>query len=931
LAINTSNLNFDITGPNGIDEFNPRNSGLTHFDAYHSGILETEHVMATTSPDGGNTAWLWNQIINGTSLLVQQGSVLTKTWNVPLVVSTLGGQDINQGGRMHLNANLPRYDLPGGDPANFDETGGLARVFIGGSCGSNLTLNINQGGEMHLGDPVQSNTAYLFIGEGATVNLNSGGLLKINSGSKLYVQSGGVLKIADEAQINSSQIIVEEGGELIYESTADLQLHTLSSELVVQGKLSVLANATFTFTGNGKVIFDQQVFDGTSLQFGNYMEIGANAKLDLSGPGGTPPFTKKLVEVRKPVYFIDGNGNTFTEVDMRYGEVDLAPGALMYFYSKTDFHHVTVNSTGGGKHAGIRIWNGNGAGAVFRYCNFSNGQFGVMADWLGGGSAIQIQNSHFTNNTTGISVNGGNFQITGNQFNNNGRAVIGSALSGTSTLGTCQITAGNSGWLGVGLSSQNGALVNITNTTIKDHLSGSGAGIDMIGVDARVTCSELRNNDVGIDIWDGILYIDEDAGNEFINNTVGIQYDGNATETGIYLFEGQNKFNLGTNGLWYISGRTQGGGLLSTYFNATTVNADFNEMPLQHSSSTGPVFPVRFGINTSPNALGLNVQNNFQNNTACNNPALNVEHPMLTPVAMESGVGGDGPFSIGNFKTGLTNAIYNITFDENEADDFTAYLDLMDLLEATFTNKDASYKALRHMAIGASMSALENSFQYEHLTHAEGGAVLTEVQRFIDVLDNELDSLSDIDSNDYNAIFRYTLNKTQVYRVAGNYAQALAIFGNYTSWTFNNTQSMRAQYWECICAAEKQLYDETIGIEDFGYLTEQCDINFAGFNYKRAPEPNEGSGIPVEILLSNVSLYPQPVNEKLTIQFSGGFNGASDYTIFNNSGRLVLQDKISWKGTSMVQINLSALPVGLYFIKLDFGELGRKTYKITKE
>ena len=255
----------------------------------------------------------------------------------------------------------------------------------------------------------------------------------------------------------------------------------------------------------------------------------------------------------------------------------------------------------------------------------------------------------------------------------------------------------------------------------------------------------------------------------------------------------------------------------------------------------------------------------------------------------------------------------------------------MDLLEATFTNRDASYQALRHMAIGASMSALENSFQYEHLIHAEGGAVLTEVQRFIDILDIELDSLSDIDSNDHQAIFRYTLNKTQVYRVAGNYAEAMALFGNYTNWTFNNTQSMRALYWECICDAEKQLYDETIGIEDFGSLTEQCDLNFAGFNYKRAEEVAEGSGIAVEVVLSNVSLYPQPVKQKLTVNFTGGFYGASDYTVLNTNGQLVLRDKINWKGTSMEQINLSVLTPGLYFITLDFGELGRKTYKITKE
>lgn len=912
-----------------LDKNNPSISGLTHFDAYYADPIpqSTGHVQGTI----GNLNWLKAQILTSSISSASPGSgPLTKQWNLPIATVNVPGMDVNSGGVLEINSNNPIYDST--DDDDKEPTGGLAKVSLGGNCINSTIMNINSGGQLSLGDPIEGNQAYLYIREGGVLNVNQGGSITINQGCKIVVATGGTLNLNGAINVNEGNIIIEEGGDLIIDVNAQINLQQSNTELLIQGKLTVEDNVTLTNNGLGKMIFDQQVLQPNGvLAFGDYMDIGVNATIDLNGTSGTPPYTQELIEIRKPLYLIDGNNNTFREVEMNYGLVKISGGALLYIYGEATFHHVTFTNAGLGRHDGVRLWNGTGDGILFNGCTFNMGKFGILADWIGGGPALQINNCTFDDNLVGLRLNGGNINLISTEFNDNKLGFIGNALSGVSTIGASRFIAGNTGEEGIVVTTQNGAIINISNTEVKNFVNSNGMGMNLHGVEVNLTCSDIINNDVGIDIWDGVLYINNQAGNRFINNTIGIQYSGESIETGIYLFEGENTFSLGTNGSWYIQGVTQNGGLLSSYFNATTVDADLNEMPTVYSSSTGAVIPVRFGIDWNTNALGINIPNNYQNNTTCGNPQVEQGHPFLVPINLATGDGGD--YAGGTFKNALVVAVEDITFSEEELDDFGALSSLLNLLEANITNQDASYLELRRMAIGAAMSALENCVQFESIPHAEGGAVHPDVARFIDVLESELDSLDPADSLDHSNIFRYTLNQTQVYRVAGNFSQAQTLFSNLSTWTFSNRQANRAQYWDCVCDAENDFYLGLIGVEDFVLIKDQCDNTYQGFNYKTqmVSDTYEAPGIPVNLMNRIISVFPKPVTEVLTIQIDQGYTGKVEYVVRNSAGAEVQSGIMNWTGTSREELSVRDLSPGVYFINFMFGQEESQSFRILKK
>lgn len=205
------------------------------------------------------------------------------------------------------------------------------------------------------------------------------------------------------------------------------------------------------------------------------------------------------------------------------------------------------------------------------------------------------------------------------------------------------------------------------------------------------------------------------------------------------------------------------------------------------------------------------------------------------------------------------------------------------------------------------------------------------MQRFIDLLDDELDSLDLTDTVEQNAFFRLTLDKTQVFRVAGNYSNALSIFGSLGGWTFNSTQSMRAQYWQCICDAENQFFTGVITNEDYAQIADQCNINYAGYNYKWQGIDQTFPGVSIKADLASLKAFPSPMQDILTLQIDGGYFGDVDYVLLTSSGKKIQTGVLKWEGTSRKQLDLSKIGAGLYFLTLDFMDKGKKTITILKE
>ena len=104
--------------------------------------------------------------------------------------------------------------------------------------------------------------------------------------------------------------------------------------------------------------------------------------------------------------------------------------------------------------------------------------------------------------------------------------------------------------------------------------------------------------------------------------------------------------------------------------------------------------------------------------------------------------------------------------------------------------------------------------------------------------------------------------------------------------------------------------------------------------WDRNPADNVSAPIPITIydpvgveeLLSevNLSLYPNPVSDHLTIEFKHYKQQVIEMEIFDLTGRMIEQVQLLQKSTT---INLEDLETGLYFVKLQYGQVV-ETHKI---
>ncbi|KAB8155759.1 T9SS type A sorting domain-containing protein [Kordia sp. TARA_039_SRF] len=86
-----------------------------------------------------------------------------------------------------------------------------------------------------------------------------------------------------------------------------------------------------------------------------------------------------------------------------------------------------------------------------------------------------------------------------------------------------------------------------------------------------------------------------------------------------------------------------------------------------------------------------------------------------------------------------------------------------------------------------------------------------------------------------------------------------------------------------------------------------------------------------EATVSNVQLYPNPTEGKLTIQ-SNGINSKFSHSIniYNVQGSLVKQTYLD-KETTLLEVDISEMPTGIYFIHLHFSNGNAVTRKIIKK
>ncbi|HMT78021.1 MAG TPA: hypothetical protein PKA44_09935, partial [Saprospiraceae bacterium] len=138
--------------------------------------------------------------------------------------STIG---INMGGQLGLN---PGSNLPNNlHPSEF-----TVNIVAAGCEDSPTIVSVDNSSKIQVGDETVANKGLLNIGYNATLDLS--GTLDVRPESKITILNGGTLIIRTGALLNmdSAQIIVEDGGHLIIEDDPKLKLWA-GSKIIIRG------------------------------------------------------------------------------------------------------------------------------------------------------------------------------------------------------------------------------------------------------------------------------------------------------------------------------------------------------------------------------------------------------------------------------------------------------------------------------------------------------------------------------------------------------------------------------------------------------------------------------------------------------------------------------------------------------------------------
>jgi hypothetical protein len=204
---------------------------ITPFDRIYN-LIEPQnlpHVQITP----GMVTWVLEECESG----FQREKSLASVYNYGFLKKELGGMTILSGGHLKINApgatGFVATNPEPNAPRDFFEV-----ITASTLCGS-LNINIKSGGKLSLGEG------------------NKSGGLRLKGGTTLTVETGGELKLTTASQlITASQLTIENGGKLIIEAGAVINLEGLTSRIVVKNGGELIINGQPVISGSGHFYFE---------------------------------------------------------------------------------------------------------------------------------------------------------------------------------------------------------------------------------------------------------------------------------------------------------------------------------------------------------------------------------------------------------------------------------------------------------------------------------------------------------------------------------------------------------------------------------------------------------------------------------------------------------------------------------------------------
>ncbi len=729
--------------------------------------------------------------------------------------------------------------------------------------------------------------------------LDSYGIAYITSGTSVEVYSGGTLRVHD-----LSRLVIEEGAELIIHPGAIIELKGEEAELVLQGLVTLKPNADFSFDGNGFVRFDQST-DMTQAGMNAHWAFEGNNSIILKGDGKN---TDLLAVVESDLH-LSGSLDTLW---LESGLVELGPSKNISVRGGFVLDSAIVYSADTTNQAGYygHVLAFGQPGISISNSDFVGGMKGLyMMNVLGQSNSFQeITHSTWRKCGTGLVTEGKSVKLTSCDFRSN---VIG--WTGKSMSENCQVittTFEDNSLYGAEYYGQSSSLLSIRSS----EFSSNEDGLLVDGANLRSDCSQfLNNNETGVFLKNGYGYFDFDAGNSFSNNSTGIKL---SESTGITI---ENGYNIFSSNIMDIAGT----------FSASAIIGNYNGLPaidIKNNSFSAALvnLPIQLTID------GRSVST-YNYSAISSLPCQSIGFSGKTLGEISEEYSSDQVFVVGGksasqgvyFSSGeamdlaIQESLDQISTYESVCDDLQACNRLLELLNSGFSPNTYEENQLQELAYQGMLLSLSNAYLLDSLSGGQNSSVMSsELVKVKDYIDQRILVLPVNDSVYDEKVSQWKLDKALLFRTAKHYDDALntlnQILLDYTAPSILE----RTQVWKCVCEAEKNLLDSSYTVEEFLNARNQC----GSINSNKSLENLIGAQNPLSYfnpdkMLTN--LMPNPTSDHSRLVFMSKHKGGK-VTVWNLSGNLVRTYMVS---ENQSEIKLRTESTGQYLIRINlFGK-----------
>jgi len=788
--------------------------------------------------------------------------------------------DVLSGGELLVNAQMD-IGLPGS--YLLPKPMGHFRLVTSGDVCDPAEVRVMTGGTMVLGDPLNYNTAEVFLSPNSSLELHTGSVLK------LY---------------GASSLVVSEGASLIVHPGAVIELHHADAVLEVRGKLVLPDGSALSVTGPGYVRYNTAM---TSFNYNDYFSLGQNASIDMSGTGGDDRKLMFVTDTWLPTELTLKVTNAAITLEE---DVFLATSGPVWLNQT----HVRADDTNA-LYGGVVLYGQQDV--TIKNSTFSHAQTALKANLAIGGNPLLIEGCLFRNNHTGLYTSDEKVRLVDCTFRDNQYGWYGENMAGISVVD--QSLFKENLMAGVRFAGQISSVLLFRESTLEQNFHG----VQMYDGVLQANCSHFTHN-----TYSGIMaeknarvLLGNASKNHLTNNYIGIALN-EALE--LDILNGHLKFS-GNN--YYVIGEL----LSKLYF-----DLDNNTLkPLDFSGNHMPVLPGGLPVHpyiyhpvtyqlTPFNVVLQNVVPQGWTNCVDLNASVSNEH-LTYPVTLIAGASviQGGVFNNYLLTDALLQAANLVSCDEYAGNDTLAISAFHQILTHLPAQLSEAERGGIDYALELMTLALGNAIENE-LIDPNRGLDGTPVDAYVEMIAAQVQE--QLDNLDHQAAFseeaeaRYALLKAQMYRVAEHYDYALEILDEIS--VFSGTSlSNEAVYWGCVCASERLLLIDSIDRAEFHLKMDSCSL--ALITARMLPYMPQFGVIPVADLVDPdqwvKQVFPNPANQRVVVELAVSAAGVQ-VEMMDVNGKVVHAMHLPYS-TNRLNIDLPELSPGIYVLKIGAGNI----------